>query len=118
MHKVGRKFEYQALLYLQNQGLTLIAQNYTCRNGEIDLIMQDISDFVFIEVKARNSIKYGGSYYSISYSKQKKIIDSALIFIQQNNLNINHAGYRFDAVLFENSRINWLQNIIQLNDNY
>ena len=56
--KKGEQGEAQALAYLQQQGLQLISQNYRCRSGEIDIIMQDGQELVFIEVKYRTSQQY------------------------------------------------------------
>ena len=42
-----------AATFLLNQGLKLIAQNYHCRYGEIDLIVQDAKTLVFVEVRLR-----------------------------------------------------------------
>ena len=51
---VGIMFETRALRYLEQQGMILVARNYRCRGGEIDLIMRDLSGtLVFVEVRAR-----------------------------------------------------------------
>jgi len=70
----GVKSEKQALYYLTSQGLTLLCQNYYCRFGEIDLIMQDQETIVFIEVRYRKNNDFGGALASITQSKQNKII--------------------------------------------
>ena len=48
----GNLFEDQACAFLQAQGLSLLARNWSCRFGEIDLIMQDGKYRVFVEVRA------------------------------------------------------------------
>ena len=47
----GKTAEDQACDYLQRKGLRLIEKNYTCRLGEIDLIMEDKHHIVFVEVR-------------------------------------------------------------------
>ncbi|MFZ4054534.1 MAG: YraN family protein, partial [Polynucleobacter sp.] len=47
---MGKKAEATAKDFLQRAGLSLVALNYRCRMGEIDLIMRDQDTFVFVEV--------------------------------------------------------------------
>ena len=47
--KIGKTIEDKVCYYLQKQGLKLLKQNFSCRMGEIDLIMQDKNELVFIE---------------------------------------------------------------------
>ena len=47
--------------YLESKGLKLIAQNYRCRFGEIDLIMREGKITVFTEVRLRKSNAFGGA---------------------------------------------------------
>lgn len=68
----GSEAENLAAHYLQQQHLFLIARNYRCRYGEIDLIMRDQSMLVFIEVKMRTHHSFGGAIQSITKLKQQK----------------------------------------------
>ena len=56
---IGKSAEEYAKQYLQRQGLTLMGQNYRCKYGEIDLIMQDKKTTVFVEVRFRKSQRFG-----------------------------------------------------------
>jgi putative endonuclease len=111
----GLHYENQAKDYLLQQGLILLKQNYHCRFGEIDLIMLHQNTVCFIEVKYRNSMRYGGAASAISTQKQKKIVKTALIFISQNSSYKQHS-MRFDALLMQqqgdsqNPCIDWIQN--------
>jgi putative endonuclease len=96
----GSYYENIALRWLKAKGLKLVAKNYHSRSGEIDLIMLDQKTLCFIEVKYRASQAFGGAAYSITLSKQKKITQTALSFINQQNRYRNHAK-RFDALLIE-----------------
>ena len=71
--ELGNITEHFAEQYLVHQGLTLIDKNVYCRQGEIDLIMQDGETLVFIEVKYRKNNHYGGAIAAISAAKQKKL---------------------------------------------
>src|SRR3990167_4768095 len=73
----GMAGEDAAKKILMTQGLGLITSNYHCRFGEIDLIMQDGDYLVFIEVRQRGSMAFGGALASITGAKQQKLIKSA-----------------------------------------
>lgn len=111
----GTHFEEHALHYLQQKGLTLIQRNFHCRLGEIDLIMLHQKTLCFIEVKYRSNDRFGGTAYSIPLSKQRKITDTALVFISKHK-EYQHHNYRFDALLIKpevasrQNTVNWIEN--------
>ena len=70
----GSEAEQHALDFLLQNQLTLVERNYNCRYGEIDLIMQDKTHLVFVEVRFRAKINYGDAATSISRSKKSKLI--------------------------------------------
>ena len=45
--------------YLEQKGYKIIERNFTCRQGEIDIIAKDGKELVFIEVKSRSNFFYG-----------------------------------------------------------
>ncbi len=103
----GIKAEQQAAAYLLRQGLTLRERNFRCRMGEIDLIMYEGAMLVFVEVRQRSSLKYGGAIASIDRRKQQKIILAAQFYLARLT---NLPPCRFDAVLIEGDAIKWLRN--------
>lgn len=52
----GKDAERQALEHLQQQGLRLLAQNWLCKRGELDLVMLDGDTVVFVEVRYRKTL--------------------------------------------------------------
>jgi putative endonuclease len=106
----GAQAEQWAVQYLQQQGLKLVAQNYRVRFGEIDLIMQDGTSLVFIEVRLRRNANFGGAAGSIDARKQQRIIRTA----QQYLASLSHTPpCRFDAVLMDDvngENFQWLKN--------
>lgn len=109
----GSEAEKIAAAYLQKQSLTLIAQNYRCRFGEIDLIMQHDSTLVFIEVRMRTQEAFGGAAASITTSKQTKLLLTARHYLATIN---SQPPCRFDVVLLsgQNGRaIEWIQNAFE-----
>tara|TARA_Y100000588_G_scaffold142590_1_gene156632 strand:+ start:2577 stop:2933 length:357 start_codon:yes stop_codon:yes gene_type:complete len=112
--KQGFAAEKQACTYLVKQGLTLVEQNYRLKCGEIDLIMQDQSHLVFIEVRARTSSAYGGALASVSNQKQHKIIKAATLYLLKHKLH-DKCPVRFDVVSLEGkpSQITWVKNAFE-----
>ena len=108
----GLAAEAAAASYLQRQGLTLLAQNYSCRFGEIDLIMRDGRTLVFVEVRLRSNSGFTSAADSIHAHKQQKLIRTAQFYLQSHDLNL---PCRFDAVLFadvKQSDPEWIRNAI------
>lgn len=107
--KLGSAAENAAADFLQQQGLKLIARNFRCPYGEIDLIMQDGKTLVFIEVRLRNSNNFGGAAMSITQSKQQKLKRSAERYMQIHG----ECACRFDAVLMQTidtGTLEWVHN--------
>jgi len=111
---VGKIAETAAKQYLQQHGLRFIEKNYTCRQGEIDLIMQDAEQLIFIEVKYRSNTNYGSGFDVVDKKKQQKIILAARYYLHQHRLTETTSS-RFDVVSIEPDKnntehINWLKN--------
>lgn len=106
--ETGQAAEDKACEYLKKHGLKLIEKNYRCRNGEIDLIMQDKNHLVFVEVRYRNNDNFGSAIESIDKYKIKKIVATAQHYLTYNKLDI---PARFDVIGFDASlKPNWISN--------
>jgi len=101
----GNAAEDLACVFLQKKGLKLIERNFRCAFGEIDLIMQDGKTLVFIEVRLRSSVNFGGAAMNINQSKQQKIRRSAALYLQTHG----DSACRFDAILMSKVDINALE---------
>jgi putative endonuclease len=77
----GRAAEDAALAHLRNRGLSLLARNYRCRLGEIDLVMREGDELVFVEVRARGSEDHGGAAGSVDACKQRRLRLAARHFL-------------------------------------
>ncbi len=111
-HPSGIAAEALAESYLAGRGLTVVARNYRCRFGEIDLIVRDGDVVVFVEVRLRRSSAFGGARASIDYRKQRKLVATAQHFLSRQRAT---PRCRFDAILLDSldvGRIEWLQDII------
>ncbi|WP_371376747.1 YraN family protein [Thalassotalea aquiviva] len=87
-----------ALDYLYRQQLKLKQMNFSCRQGEIDIIALDGDVLVFIEVKYRKNTAYGAPEAMVSPKKQQKIIKTAKFYLQKQGLNEYNTECRFDVV--------------------
>lgn len=109
-HTQGAAGEDAALAFLQKQGCKLLARNWHCPFGEIDLIVKNGNTILFVEVKYRKNSGFGGAAYSITPAKLLKLQKSAEHYLQQHRLS--HAACRLDAVLIQgNEAPQWVQNI-------
>ncbi|MBI6906917.1 YraN family protein [Pseudomonas sp. SIMBA_059] len=109
----GKDAELQALQYLQRQGLRLLAQNWLCKRGELDLVMLDGDTVVFVEVRYRKHAQWGGALASIDGRKRQKLILAAQIFLQTEHRWAD-SPCRFDVVAIESTPLgpadlNWLK---------
>ena len=105
----GAYAEQLAETYLKKKGLKLLEKNYRCKTGEVDLIFEDKKTLVFVEVRFRSNIAFGGAIGSIDARKQKKIISAAKHYL----LKHPDKACRFDAILLDSltsSAIDWLPN--------
>ena len=106
----GAQAERLAAQFLQGRGLKLLQQNYRCRYGEIDLILQDADTLVFAEVRLRKHSNFGGAAASINAAKQGRLIRTAQHYLS----TLAHIPpCRFDAVLLdtlENPIPEWIRN--------
>ncbi len=95
--KTGQEAEELALAYLKKQGLKLVARNFSCRSGELDLVMRDQETLVFVEVRYRRQQRYGSSAETITREKQRKLIKAAQYFLARQQKTASPAC-RFDVM--------------------
>jgi len=93
----GAEIETLALQHLQSNGLQLLERNYRCPVGELDLVMLQQQELVFVEVRYRRSNQFGGPAQSIHAGKQRKLRLAAESFLQRHPA-MTYSGCRFDVV--------------------
>jgi putative endonuclease len=104
----GREAEDAALRFLERQGLKLLERNYSCRFGEIDLVMRDGPATVFVEVRLRASSAFGGARESITAAKRARLLAAARHYL---SAHARHPECRFDAVLLNgDGGLDWVRN--------
>lgn len=108
----GIEAERFAEEFLRRHDLALLQRNYRCRFGEIDLIMRDGAAIVFVEVRMRKSLVFGGAAASITPIKQQKLERTARHYLSSLK---TEPPCRFDAVLLSGDdglEIDWIKDII------
>ncbi|MET1113496.1 MAG: YraN family protein [Comamonas sp.] len=108
--QLGQAGEDRALRCLQAAGLRLVERNYRTPGrggGEIDLIMRDAEGtLVFVEVRSRGRMGYGGAGASIGAHKQARIVRAAQHYLQRWPAP---PPCRFDVVLIDAAQVQWLR---------
>ena len=91
----GTQSELLAADFLQARGLKVLARNFRCKTGELDLVCLDHEVLAIIEVRLRRSQEFGGALLSVTRCKQRKIIRATRYLLQRQ------AGWAARAVRFD-----------------
>ena len=91
----GRAGEDAAQRVYEQRGYVVVARNWRCALGELDLVLLRRDLLVFCEVKTRSGPAFGGGYEAVSWSKRRRIRALAEVYIQQHGFA--HADVRFDV---------------------
>lgn len=93
---IGAKGEDIAAEYLQRNGYKILARNFNCSYGEIDIIALHNGFYVFVEVKSRNSLAFGMPREAVIPYKQQRIISCARYWLFKKHKT--GVPVRFDVV--------------------
>lgn len=107
MNRRGEAAEALAADFLQRRGLVILARNYRCRFGEIDLVARNGEMLVFVEVRARRSEAFGGAAGSITAAKRRRLVAAARHYLATHRVD---RACRFDVVLVRGAeqQVEWL----------
>jgi putative endonuclease len=115
----GRAAEQLARRFLEKRGLRLLASNYRCRYGELDLVMRHQERLVIVEIRYRRDCGFMTPAESIGVAKRQRIARATLHFIQHNPRH-QRQPVRFDVVSLsgslEDSRIDWMPGAFTADD--
>ena len=109
MNRAGARAEDLCAELLRKAGLRVLARNWRCRHGEIDLVAEEAGTLVFAEVRYRSGERFGGAAESVTVAKQARLIAAARLYLMRRP----DAECRFDVLLLdalEMSRIKWIRN--------
>jgi putative endonuclease len=111
--QIGGHYETVAASYLRDRGMEILASNYRCRMGEIDLIGKIDKMLVFCEVKYRKNKRTGDPSEAVDARKQRKIFQVASYYMKQYHCPAN-TPCRFDVIAMtgegEQLEIRWIPN--------
>ena len=96
--ELGALGEQLAVDHLVTRGLVLVARNWRCRYGELDLIAAEISTrtVVFVEVKTRTTDQFGGLAYAVTPDKVRRLRRLAALWLAQQDAR--WAAIRIDVI--------------------
>ncbi|MET1254021.1 YraN family protein [Aliikangiella maris] len=110
---LGFSLEVYAKTQIESVGYQIVATNYACKLGEIDIIAKKNNVLVFIEVRYRKNSRFGGALASITPQKQKRLILTASHYLQQKKLT-NKIACRFDVFAIQGNlpslHYEWIEN--------
>jgi putative endonuclease len=102
----GSGAEERALHYLQHQGLRLLARNWRCKLGELDLVMQDGETVAVIEVRSRARSDFGAAAETIDARKQARLVRATRVWLARRP-DLAEAPLRFDVVTLDAGALEW-----------
>jgi putative endonuclease len=114
----GAAAEQLAANYLQVRGLKILGRNLRCKAGELDLVCLDDGVLAIVEVRQRESSRFGGAKASITWVKQRRIIRAAQFFLQRER-HWRDLSIRFDVLAVEGlpdgaHRIDWVKDAFRV----
>lgn len=112
--EIGQYAEQQACTFLETKGLKLLTRNYHCVFGEIDLIMRDKQDVVFVEVRSRSNENFASAVESVTLTKQRKVIKTAIHYLQKQRW-FDKVQCRFDIIGITNDNLEWIKDAFSEN---
>lgn len=97
--EVARWGEIVADRYLRRLGWEILAVNWSCRYGEIDLVARDRESLVFVEVKARRGRSFGLPEEAVTPSKRRRLRRAAVTYLQEHGSA--DQPWRIDVIAIE-----------------
>lgn len=95
--RLGAAGEDLAAAWYQDHGFVVVARNWRCREGEIDLVCARRRLLVICEVKTRTSDSFGHPAEAVGYRKQQKLRALARLWMESEGGRTRPAEIRFDV---------------------
>ena len=107
--EIGKKYENVARNYLIKNNYEIVESNFLTKIGEIDIIAKNEGYLCFIEVKYRDKDGMAKGLYAVDKHKQKKIYNTAKLYIFKNKIN-DDTACRFDVISIDGDEITLIKN--------
>lgn len=107
--ELGARAEELCAGLMRGAGLRVLARNWRCRHGEIDLVAEEGRTLVFAEVRYRSDARFGGAAESVTAAKRARLVAAARLYLMRRP----DAECRFDVLLLDRldaSGIRWIRN--------
>ena len=102
--KLGRWGEKRCERFLKRKGFRTLVRNFSCRGGEIDLVMVDSEGVVvFVEVKTRADEDFEAVESVITDAKKNRMNRAARYFLAAHNIENRHFRFDFVAIVLGRS---------------
>ena len=112
--RAGDAAEDAAAKHLAAAGCRIVARNARYRDGEVDLVARERDVLVFVEVRMRGSLRFGGAAVSVNSLKQKRIARAAQHWLL-GEYGERWPACRFDVVTVDGSgTIEWIRDAFQM----
>jgi putative endonuclease len=100
--ELGKTGEDLAVRELVSRGYAIRDRRYRTRRGEIDIVCEDRGTIVFVEVRAKASLAFGGAAGSVTPEKQRRVTACAVEYLARHRLTSRPC--RFDVVAIDQAR--------------
>lgn len=94
---LGARGEALAARWYRRNGYEIVERNWRCREGELDIIAHRCGTVVFSEVKTRSSTAFGTAAEAVTYAKQRRIRQLAMLWMDSQT-KVVVSSVRFDVV--------------------
>ena len=114
---LGTAGEHHARRYLEARGMRHIESNWRCPSGELDLVMLDGDELVFVEVKIRHGEEMGRAEEGVSAAQSRRLLRAGEIYVARHP-DMHELVWRIDliAITLDRSgavsRVNHMPNAI------
>lgn len=96
---MGRDGEAAAAEWYEANGFEVLARNWRCRDGELDLILAGSGTVVFCEVKTRSSNAFGTPASAVTFDKQRRIRHLAMRWLDSADQRPTRIRFDVAAVI-------------------
>ena len=108
--RLGFFGEGRAAKYLKNQGYNIIARNYRCPFGEVDIIAERGDVVAFTEVKTRSSERFGTPSEAVDADRMRRYVRCAQFYFSGRERDVT---VRFDVIEVTKEGINHIENAFE-----
>lgn len=96
---LGESGERFAATWLEARGYQIVARNWRCRYGELDIIARYDGELVFFEVKTRRGRGMGLPEEAITHTKRRRLVLAAQAYMAEHDCD--DAAFRIDVLAIE-----------------